>query len=171
MPGSFRKQDAAASTAERAVQVRPPGSILKALRVRRVALAEVADLVRENHYLHSAPAAATVAYGVFLAQDLVGAAILTPGAKNAYRILAGARSRDVATLARLWLADEIPRNAESRVLGVILAAGTVLALSLSARGLRRSWNMVALESDADDTETFMPRFAELLRAHGPCAEA
>jgi hypothetical protein len=27
--------------------------------------------------------------------------------------------------------------------------------------------MVALETEADDTETFMPRFAELLRAHGP----
>jgi hypothetical protein len=42
----------------------------------------------------------------------------------------------------------------------------VRALTLSARGLRRSWNMVALETEADDTETFMPRFAELLRAHG-----
>jgi LysR family transcriptional regulator for metE and metH len=48
-----------------------------------------------------------------------------------------------------------------------LAAGTVRALTLSARGLRRSWDMVALETEADDTETFMPRFAELLRAHGP----
>ena len=48
-----------------------------------------------------------------------------------------------------------------------LAAGTVRALTLSARGLRRSWDMVALETKADDTETFMPRFAELLRAHGP----
>ena len=53
------------------------------------------------------------------------------------------------------------------VLAPHLAAGTVRALSLSARGLRRSWNMVALETEADDTETFMPRFAELLRAHGP----
>jgi LysR family transcriptional regulator for metE and metH len=53
------------------------------------------------------------------------------------------------------------------VLAPHLAAGTVRALSLSARGLRRSWNMVALETETDDTETFMPRFAELLRAHGP----
>jgi LysR family transcriptional regulator, regulator for metE and metH len=48
-----------------------------------------------------------------------------------------------------------------------LAAGTVRALTLSAHGLRRSWNMVALETEADDTETFIPRFAELLRARGP----
>jgi LysR family transcriptional regulator for metE and metH len=48
-----------------------------------------------------------------------------------------------------------------------LAAGTVRALTLSAHGLRRSWNMVALETEADDSETFIPRFAELLRAHGP----
>jgi LysR family transcriptional regulator for metE and metH len=47
-----------------------------------------------------------------------------------------------------------------------LAAGTVRALTLSAHGLRRSWNMVALETEADDTETFIPRFAELLRARG-----
>jgi LysR family transcriptional regulator for metE and metH len=53
------------------------------------------------------------------------------------------------------------------VLAPHLAAGTVRALTLLAHGLRRSWNMVALESDADDTETFIPRFAELLRAHGP----
>src|SRR5260221_1758551 len=48
-----------------------------------------------------------------------------------------------------------------------LAAGTGRALSLSARGRQRRWDMVALETEADDTETFMPRFAELLRAHGP----
>jgi LysR family transcriptional regulator for metE and metH len=53
------------------------------------------------------------------------------------------------------------------VLAPHLAAGTVRALSLSAHGLRRSWNMVALETEADDTETFIPRFAELLRARGP----
>jgi LysR family transcriptional regulator for metE and metH len=53
------------------------------------------------------------------------------------------------------------------VLASHLAAGTVRALSLSARGLRRSWNMVTLETEADDTETFLLRFAELLRAHGP----
>jgi hypothetical protein len=44
-------------------------------------------------------------------------------------------------------------------------------LALSAHGLRRRWNMVALATEADDTDTFMPRFAELLRAHGPGAEA
>src|SRR5439155_9897502 len=68
---------------------------------------------------------------------LVGAAILTPGARNAYRVLAGARGRDVATLARLWLADQIPRNAESRVLGIIL------------RDLRREGRFKALVSYAD----------------------
>jgi hypothetical protein len=31
--------------------------------------------------------------------------------------------------------------------------------------------MVALATEADDADTFMPRFAELLRAHGPVAEA
>ena len=52
-----------------------------------------------------------------------------------------------------------------------LAAGTVRGLALSAHGLRRRWNMVALATEADDTDAFMPRFAKLLRAHGPCAEA
>jgi LysR family transcriptional regulator for metE and metH len=57
------------------------------------------------------------------------------------------------------------------VLAPHLAAGTVRGLALSAHGLRRRWNMVALATEADDADTFMPRFAELLRAHGPVAEA
>ncbi len=137
MPGSFRKQDAAAPTAERAVQVRPPGSILKVLRVERVGLGEVAELASTNHYLHSVPAAASVAYGVFFSRELVGAVIITPGGRNAYRVLAAARPQDVATLARLWLADEIPSNAESRVLGVVL------------RDLRREGTFKAVLSYAD----------------------
>ena len=40
------------------------------------------------------------------------------------------------------------------VLAPHLAAGAVRALSLSARGLRRIWNMVALETEADDTGNF-----------------
>ncbi len=137
MPGSSRQQDAADTTAERAVQVRPPGSILKDLQVRRVGLADIADLITRNHYLHSVPAAASLAFGVFLDNRLVGAVILTPGGRNAYRVLSGARPADVVTLARLWLADEIPRNAESRVLGIIL------------RDLRRDGRYKAVVSYAD----------------------
>jgi len=97
----------------------------------------VAELIQRRHYLRSVPAAATIAYAVGFEGRVVGGAILTPGGRNAHRVIVGARPGDVATLARLWLADEIPRNAESRVLGAIL------------RDLRREGRFKAVVSYAD----------------------
>jgi hypothetical protein len=57
---------------------------------------------------------------VFLDGEVEGAALLTPGARNAHRLFAAARAEDVVTLSRLWLSDRLPRNAESRVLSIII---------------------------------------------------
>jgi hypothetical protein len=102
------------------VQVRPRRSTVKSLEVREVPLPVVHDLIERHHYTHSTPAAASRSFGVYLRGKLEGAAILTPGARNAHRLLSAARRENVITLSRLWLSDRLPKNAESRVLGIIV---------------------------------------------------
>ena len=80
----------------------------------------VRPLIEHYHYLHSMPAAASRCFGVYLGRRLKGAVVLTPGARNGHRVLAAARHADVLTLARLWLSDDLPKNSESRVLGIVL---------------------------------------------------
>jgi hypothetical protein len=82
--------------------------------------ADVRDLIVERHYLHAMPGVVRSCYAVHLGSDLVGACVFTAGARHAHRLLAGARPTDVATLARFWMADELPPNNESRVLSLIL---------------------------------------------------
>jgi len=107
------------------------------LEVRDVSLQTVRPLIERNHYTHSTPAAASRAFGVYLGRRLEGAAVLTPGARNAHRILVAAEPEDVITLSRLWLSDRLPKNAESRVLGVVI------------RTLRREGRHKALVTFAD----------------------
>jgi len=83
------------------------------------------------------PPAALRSFGVHSDGELVGAVVVTAGARHAHRLLVGANPGSVATVARVWLADEVPKNAESRVLGVV------------ARLLRRSSGIRALMSYAD----------------------
>ncbi len=120
MRESSKQQDAAGSTAEMAVQVRPSRSIPKALRVRPVPPATVRPLIEREHYLRSMPAAPRRCFGVYLGEELRGAVVFTSGARQGHRLLAAAGPQEVATLARLWLSDALPRNSESRVLGVVL---------------------------------------------------
>ncbi len=120
MRGSSNQQDAAGTTAEMAVQARPPRSILKALAVRPVMPSVVHSIIEERHYLHSMPAATRRCYGVYLDDVLLGAAVFTSGARQSHRLLAAACPQDVSVLARLWLSDALPPNSESRVLGIVL---------------------------------------------------
>lgn len=115
-----QEQDGAVSTAQMAVQVRPPRSIPKALVVEPVMPSAVRGIITEFHYLHSMPAASRRCYGVFHDSILAGAVVFTAGARRGHNILAAARPQEVATLARLWLTDELPKNAESRVIGAVL---------------------------------------------------
>ena len=59
-------------------------------------------------------------FGVFLGQRLLGAIALGVGPFNAHRLVDGAAPADCLTLSRLWLSDELPKNSESRVLGVVV---------------------------------------------------
>lgn len=85
------------------------------------------------------PAAARRCFGVYLGNELCGAVVFTSGARQAHRLLAAARPQEVVTLARLWLSDTLPRNSESRVLGVVL------------RELRRTtpWKLILSYADPE----------------------
>jgi hypothetical protein len=134
---SSKEQDAPETTGETAVQGRPSRSIPKALHVERVSPSVVRPLMEQYHYLHSMPAAARCCYGVYLDGTLQGGVVFTSGARHGHRLLVAAKSQEVATLARLWLSDELPTNSESRVLGIVL------------RDLRRTTTWKALLSYAD----------------------
>ncbi|MDP9470033.1 MAG: DNA methyltransferase [Chloroflexota bacterium] len=117
---SSNEQDAPDTTGEMAVQTRPSRSILKRLQVQPVTPSVVRPLMVTHHYLHSMPAAARRCYGIFLDGVLVGGVVFTSGARHGHRLLTAAAPQDVATLARLWLSDDLPTNSESRVLGIVL---------------------------------------------------
>lgn len=117
---SSKQQDTPDPTGETAVQSRPSRSIPKTLTVRPVPPVVVRPLIEHEHYLRSMPAAARRCFGVSLGDELVGAVVFTSGARHGHRLLAAASPQDVATLARLWLSDALPRNSESRVLGIVL---------------------------------------------------
>lgn len=95
-------------------------SILKSLRVVRVAPRTIRQTIEDLHYIHSMPSVTRVCFAVYLDDRLVGAAVFTQGARNSHHLLQGASPRHVLTLARFWMADGLPANNESRVLGIML---------------------------------------------------
>ncbi len=82
--------------------------------------AVAASLFVRHHYLHSAPAGVKLAFGVFAGSCLAGALALDSGPINGWRLVAGADRNDCICLARLWLADDLPPNSESRILGLLV---------------------------------------------------
>ena len=99
-----------------------PTSALQSLRVLPVPICIAKTLLVREHYLHSMPGGTRLAFGVMCAGRLQGALTLGAGPKSAHRLVSGTAPHDCATLTRLWLSDEVPRNSESRVLGVVLRA-------------------------------------------------
>jgi hypothetical protein len=79
-----------------------------------------AELFRRFHYLRSPAAGVKLTFGVFADGILRGALCLNAGPISAYRLVRGARPEDTMSLARLWLDDSLPKNSESRVLGVLV---------------------------------------------------
>ena len=77
-----------------------------------------------HHYLHSLPGGTRFGFGVFLESRLLGALTLGAGPANAHRLVYGAAPRDCLTLSRLWLSEELSKNSESRVLGVVVRSLT-----------------------------------------------
>ena len=136
--GVVQQQDGRDTARQTAVQLRPSRSInVRALKVEPVPASTVAILVTQNHYLHSMPLAAWACFGVYVNQTLHGAIVFSAGARHSHRVLTACDPKYVATLARFWLSDDCPKNAESRVLGYVL------------RYLRRQGRWKLLVSHAD----------------------
>jgi hypothetical protein len=77
-------------------------------------------LIEREHYLHSLPGGTCLAFGVFTAGSLLGAMTFGVGPTNAYSLAEDVKPDECLTLTRLWLSDALPRNSESRVLGIVL---------------------------------------------------
>lgn len=97
-----------------------PTSALHDLSVKWIPIGLAKELIVLNHYLHNFPGGSLMAFGVFLGLRLLGALALGVGPANAYRLVEGASPHDCVALTRLWLSDELPPNAESRVMGIVL---------------------------------------------------
>jgi hypothetical protein len=105
--------------------------------VRPIPNSTAKELLVREHYLHSLPGGTKLAFGVFVGERLLGAVTLGVGPFLGYSLIEGARPGDCITLTRLWLADELPKNSESRILGIIL------------RGLRKNTSLKFVLSYTD----------------------
>jgi len=99
-----------------------PRAALHSLLARPIPFLAARTLLVRHHYLHSLPGGTRLAFGVFLNRRLLGALTFGVGPANAHRLVEGAVGDDCLTLTRLWLNDELPRNSESRVIGISLRA-------------------------------------------------
>ncbi|HZA21661.1 MAG TPA: DNA methyltransferase [Dehalococcoidia bacterium] len=97
-----------------------PTPVLQSLEVRPIPILAARRLIEREHYLHSLPGGTRLAFGVFMGSRLMGALALGVGPLNAYSLVQGATPEDCLTLTRLWLSDELPRNSESRFIGIVL---------------------------------------------------
>jgi hypothetical protein len=108
--------------------------------VKPVPIALAKQLVERHHYLRSLPGGTRLAFGVFIDNRLLGTLTLGVGPLNAYALVDGAAPDDCLTLTRLWLSDELPKNSESRFIGVVL------------RSLRKHTSLKFLVSYADPAQ-------------------
>lgn len=114
-----------------------PSAALQAIQVYPVPFRIARCVIERDHYLHSMPGGTKLAFGVFAHNSLQGALTMGVGPYGAPSLVAGAASDDCLTLTRLWLSGDLPRNSESRVLGIIL------------RSLRRHTDLKFLLTYAD----------------------
>jgi hypothetical protein len=117
-----------------------PTPALQQLMVKPVPHSIAKQLLVREHYLHSFPGGTKLAVGAFLGIRLLGALTLGAGPANAYSLVDHATPEDCLTLSRLWLSDELPRNSESRFIGVVL------------RSLRKNTGLKFLVSYADPAQ-------------------
>jgi hypothetical protein len=110
------------------------------MQVKPISFAVAKVLIVLYHYLHSLPGGTCLAFGVFVDSRLLGTLTLGVGPLNAYRLVEAAIPADCLILTRLWLSDELPKNSESRVLGVVL------------RSLKRDTTVKFLVSYADPSQ-------------------
>ena len=77
-------------------------------------------LIVRNHYSHSLPGGTKMSFGTILNSRLLGVMTFGVGPFYGYKLVDGATPDDVVTLTRLWLSDELPKNCESKVMGIAL---------------------------------------------------
>ena len=99
-----------------------PSPALQEIRVQPVHFVMAKRLLVSHHYLHSLPGGTKLAFGVLLEGRMLGAITFGYGPANAFQLVSGAKPDDCLTLTRLWLSDELPTTAESRVIGICLRA-------------------------------------------------
>lgn len=99
-----------------------PSAALHSIGLSPIPTSIAKELLVSKHYLHSWPGGTKLAFGVFDGQRLMGAATLGVGPFLGYCLVDGATPKDCITLTRLWLSDELPKNGESHVIGVIIRA-------------------------------------------------
>jgi hypothetical protein len=101
-----------------------PGSnrdtVLKSLGVLPVPLVIAKSLIVRHHYLHSFPGGTMLTFGVFVGKSLLGAIALGAGPFQGHCLVRDAKPENCITLTRLWVADELPTNTESYILGSLL---------------------------------------------------
>jgi len=90
------------------------------LRLIPISRVDAKTLIVRNHYSHTLPGGTKMSFGVILNGRLLGVMTFGVGPFYGYKLVDGATPDDVVTLTRLWLSDELPRNSESKVLGVAL---------------------------------------------------
>ena len=99
-----------------------PTPALHNLQVSPIPTQVAKELLEREQYLHSSPGGTHISLGVFLPHRLQGVITLGAGPYNSPSLVEGGTASECLTLTRLWLSDELPRNSESRVLGVVLRA-------------------------------------------------
>ena len=95
-------------------------SVVRNLLVTPIPQSDAKRLLVSNHYLHSFPGGTKLSFGIFYQSILKGAITLGVGPFLGYGLVDRATPEDCITLTRLWLADNLPRNSESRVIGILL---------------------------------------------------
>jgi hypothetical protein len=96
------------------------GRIVRDLKVAPISQVDAKNLLVSKHYLHSFPGGTKLRFGIFYQSSLMGAIALGVGPFLGHGLVDRATPEDCITLTRLWLADNLPRNSESRVIGILL---------------------------------------------------
>ena len=123
----YRKPSARAGSVEAARsehhQIRGgaiPTSALHAIQVQPIKPDVAKKILTKNHYLRSMPGGTQISLGAFIEGRLLGVLTFGVGPANAHCLVDNAARTDGVTLTRLWLSDELPKNSESRVIGIAL---------------------------------------------------
>jgi hypothetical protein len=95
-------------------------AIVMSLNIAPISQIDAKEILIPNHYLHSFPGGTKLSFGVYLDIRLLGALTFGVGPYLGYKLVKDASPDDVVTLTRLWLSDGLPKNSESRVLGLVL---------------------------------------------------